>query len=59
PEGLSYAAAANQLVWLLNEANRLRLTGVGLKDHSELRPVQVNPDAASFNLSSQRSRTQT
>jgi ethanolamine ammonia-lyase small subunit len=59
PEGLSYAAAAKQLVWLLNEANRLRLTGVGLKDHSELRPVQVNPDAASFNLSSQRSRTQT
>jgi ethanolamine ammonia-lyase small subunit len=36
PEGLSYAAAARKLVWLLDEAMRGRRTGVGLKDHSEL-----------------------
>jgi ethanolamine ammonia-lyase small subunit len=34
PEGLGYDAAAFKLHWLLNEARRLKLTGVGLKDHS-------------------------
>lgn len=34
PEGLDYDAAAFRLTWLLNEARRLKLTGVGLKDHS-------------------------
>jgi ethanolamine ammonia-lyase small subunit len=38
PEGLSYDAAAFKLHWLLNEARRIRLTGVGLKDHSEALP---------------------
>ena len=36
PEGLSYADAARRLVWLCGEALRLRLTGVGLKDMSDV-----------------------
>lgn len=38
PEGLSPAAAADKLLWLISEMRRLRLTGVGLKDaqHSAL-----------------------
>ncbi len=32
PGGLSYAAAADMLVWLMTEARRRRLTGVALKD---------------------------
>jgi ethanolamine ammonia-lyase small subunit len=35
PEGLSYAAAAHKLHYLLTHARRLGLTGVGLKDDSE------------------------
>jgi ethanolamine ammonia-lyase small subunit len=31
PEGLSYARAADELAYILNEARRLRLTGVALK----------------------------
>jgi ethanolamine ammonia-lyase small subunit len=38
PEGLNYDAAAYKLHWLLNEARRMKLTGVGLKDHSEALP---------------------
>ncbi|SAK47171.1 ethanolamine ammonia-lyase subunit EutC [Caballeronia ptereochthonis] len=38
PEGLDYDAAAFRLMWLLNEARRLKLTGVGLKDHSGALP---------------------
>jgi ethanolamine ammonia-lyase small subunit len=33
--GLSPAAAADKLVWLIGEALRLRLTGVGLKDDQD------------------------
>lgn len=36
PEGLPYTDAARRLVWLCNEALRLRLTGVNLKDLSHL-----------------------
>jgi len=36
PEGLSHAAAAQKLLWLAREAQHLRLTGVGLKDESEV-----------------------
>ncbi|CDY76254.1 Ethanolamine ammonia-lyase light chain [Caballeronia glathei] len=39
PEGLAYDAAAFKLHYLLNEARRLKLTGVGLKDHSDALPV--------------------
>ena len=35
-DGLSYEAAADMLVWLMTEARRRRLTGIGLKDD---RPV--------------------
>jgi ethanolamine ammonia-lyase small subunit len=34
PQGLGYAEAAARLVFLLNEARRLRLTGIALKDVS-------------------------
>ncbi|KND56397.1 Ethanolamine ammonia-lyase light chain [Candidatus Paraburkholderia kirkii] len=37
PAGLDYAAAF-RLTWLLNEARRLKLTGVGLKDRSGTLP---------------------
>jgi ethanolamine ammonia-lyase small subunit len=35
PEGLDYDAAARKAIWLANEAVRLGLTGVGLKDCSD------------------------
>lgn len=35
PEGLSYAAAATKLHYLMTEARRLKLTGVELKDNSD------------------------
>lgn len=41
PEGLSYAAAAHKLHYLLNEGRRLGLTGVGLKDHSDALPLDA------------------
>jgi ethanolamine ammonia-lyase small subunit len=34
PQGLAYAEAAARLVFLLNAARRLRLTGIALKDVS-------------------------
>jgi ethanolamine ammonia-lyase small subunit len=34
-EGLSYAAAANKLVFLMNEARRRKLSGVGLKEDAK------------------------
>jgi len=39
PEGLSYAEAARKALWLITEAMRLQLSGVGLKDQSEM--VQI------------------
>jgi ethanolamine ammonia-lyase small subunit len=36
PEGLGYAAAAHKLHHLLTQARRLQLTGVGLKDDSDV-----------------------
>ena len=35
PEGLPYAEAARRLGWLLSQARRLQISGVGLKDDSE------------------------
>ena len=49
PEGLSYEEAAFKLAWHIAEARRLGLTGVGLKDESDLvtltaeSPVQLPP----------------
>ncbi|MDR5838835.1 ethanolamine ammonia-lyase subunit EutC [Caballeronia sp. LZ034LL] len=45
PEGLPYDAAAHKLMWLLNEARHLGLTGVGLKDHSGALPAPHSPGA--------------
>jgi ethanolamine ammonia-lyase small subunit len=39
PEGLPYAEAARRLVHLCRAARRLKLTGVGLKDESEVAPA--------------------
>jgi len=36
PEGLGYAAAAFKLAWLLRQSLRLGISGVGLKDESDL-----------------------
>jgi ethanolamine ammonia-lyase small subunit len=49
PEGLGYAAAAFKLNWLINQALRLHVTGVGLKDESDLllttikSPARIKP----------------
>lgn len=46
PEGLALPLAAQRLAWLMNEARRLRLTGVGLKDESDVAALEgVQPDA--------------
>ncbi len=39
PEGLQYAAAAKKLVWLAKEAMRLKLSGVALKDESDVQEI--------------------
>jgi ethanolamine ammonia-lyase small subunit len=43
PEGLSYEQAARKLVWLCAQAKRLKLTGVGLKDRSDLLDIDPSP----------------
>ena len=42
PEGLQYAAAAKKLVWLAKEAMRLKVTGVMLKDESNILEIDTN-----------------
>lgn len=39
PEGLHYAAAAKKLMWLAREATRLKVTGVALKDESDVKEI--------------------
>ncbi len=39
PEGLQYAAAAKKLMWLAKEAMRLKVTGVALKDESDVQEI--------------------
>jgi ethanolamine ammonia-lyase small subunit len=46
PEGLGCAQAARKLLWLCTEAQRLQLTGVQLKDRSEVLEMGA-PEAAS------------
>jgi ethanolamine ammonia-lyase small subunit len=45
PEGLRYEAAAFKLAWLLREALKRGLTGVALKDESDLAVLSA-PDGA-------------
>ena len=42
PEGLQYAAAAKKLLWLAKEAMRLQVTGVALKDESDMQEISQN-----------------
>lgn len=42
PDGLSYEAAAHKLLWLAKEAQRLNLSGVGLKDESDVLSIQAD-----------------
>lgn len=39
PEGLHYAAAAKKLLWLAKEASRLKISGVTLKDESDIQEI--------------------
>ncbi len=39
PEGLNYAGAAKKLLWLAKEAARLKVSGVALKDESDIQEV--------------------
>ena len=39
PHGLSYAQAADGIAWLMTEARSRRLTGVALKDESEMKEL--------------------
>lgn len=39
PEGLQYAAAAKKLLWLAGQAMRLKLSGVALKDESDVHEI--------------------
>jgi len=39
PEGLHYVGAAKKLIWLAKEALRLKLSGVALKDESDIREI--------------------
>lgn len=39
PDGLHYAVAAKKLVWLAKEAFRLKVSGVALKDESDIREI--------------------
>ena len=40
PEGLSYEAAAKKLIWLAQESMRLKVSGVALKDESDVHQIE-------------------
>lgn len=46
PEGLQYAAAAKKLIWLAKEAMRLKVTGVSLKDESDVQEITQQTNSA-------------
>lgn len=41
PEGLNYLAAARKTCWLVNEALRLKVSGVALKDESDVAEITM------------------
>jgi len=41
-EGLSYEAAAKKLIWLAQESMRLKVSGVALKDESDVHQIDKN-----------------
>lgn len=41
PEGLSYSSASHKLVFLARQALQLQLTGIGLKDDSDIKIITV------------------
>jgi len=41
PEGLQYTAAAKKLIWLAKEATNLQISGVALKDESDVQEICV------------------
>lgn len=41
PEGLNYEAAAHKTLWLVKEAMRLKLSGIGLKDESDVAEIEA------------------
>ncbi len=43
PEGLQYAAAAKKLLWLAKESMRLSVSGVALKDESDVQEITQQP----------------
>jgi ethanolamine ammonia-lyase small subunit len=45
PEGLQYATAAKKLIWLAKEAMRLKVTGVRLKDESDVQELNSTKTA--------------
>ncbi|MGH8770985.1 MAG: ethanolamine ammonia-lyase subunit EutC [Burkholderiales bacterium] len=45
PDGLSYSLASHKLRFLMNEARRLKLTGVALKDESDVRQIAAADNA--------------
>ena len=48
PEGLQYAAAGKKLVWLAKEAMRLKVTGVALKDESDVQEISQSKPVVSI-----------
>jgi ethanolamine ammonia-lyase small subunit len=42
PEGLSYEVAAKKLIWLARESMRLKVSGVALKDESDVQHIDVD-----------------
>lgn len=45
PDGLSYSLASHKLRFLMNEARRFKLTGVALKDESDVRQIAAADNA--------------